>query len=1397
MKRVVEKSVLCLLLILFALGSFSSVCRAAAVEGALSRFSFNRLSSVNGLPNDEVQSLLQDSMGFVWIATRAGLFRYDGYQLEVFKNDLANPARFTSNNILSLAEDRHNCLWIGTENGLNIMDLESGSIRKIIFRGPRTGNIINTIFCDHRGDMWIGTDAGLLFYGAEEHEFRSLSDSVRRNAFPAAAVKAIVEDHSGNIYVGTWARGLYRYERAKRSFRFFASFGRNVPVYALFEDSRHALWAGCWGGGLHRLENPDAAGPQRWEAFGASEGLPDAIVYRIAEDRQAQVMWVATRGGLFVLPHGEKRGVAYQGSDLAQRIPCDEVTTVMQDRSGQMWLGLLGGGILNVSTCLPFVHNVTFSSSSALHGLNAVRSLYVDTAGLVWAGVTKAGLVFYDPSAGRFSSWRDRPEFSGISSLPSVTTFLPGRNSTLYLGTYGGGIYAYRRGSRLRHWDVGTTAPYLPSGRINALYEDARGNLLAGTDRGLALCRPDGSGEELNGRFPALELGESPVYHIEPGQNNDYWVSTALCGAVHIEGDLGNPASLRAKAYYDKNGGLPVKCLQAMLLDRRGRLWAASLEYGLFLYEPAEDRFVSVNDRFGIPAERICALEEDAAGNLWFSTNLGIIRLELSDDLRRFSIRTFNVSDGLQSNFYTARVSCNRDNLLFFGYYGGFCYFDPARIGTPLVSTPTRITGIRIQGHPLAELPGKERKKVSLKTPAYTDCIELSHRQNNFSIEFANLSFSNSQKCRYAYRLEGYETEWKHTDAAHRVATYTNLPAGTYVFHLRATDLMGVWQDNTRKLTVVVRPPWWLSWWAFVLYAAVLGFIVWAVYFFLKRRAALRSSLLLGELERKKIQELNQNKLQFFTDITHDLLVPLSILSVATDELTAYMPKGLKQYDLVKSNISRLMRLLRQLLEFRKAETGNLRLQVAEDDLPRFVQKEVDSFTPLLRNKKIRFKFRAEPASFRVYFDSDKWDKLLYNLLSNVVRHNRTVETDIEIGLSYDAARGEAILTVRDHGKAISAEQQAVLFEPFDESNLHESTAYRRTGIGLYLTKELVELHHGRITVESGPDGTLFTLVFPGKRSAYPDEEIEENHSISRSESDSSFAPGVASRVEKVIESHGSVAGADAADGGKTAEKEEPARPTFSYTLLMVENDEELSGVLKRQLEPEYHVYTALHKEEALRIIEQKEIDLVLCDLMMLGEEGIALCHALKDDSKYCHIPLVLLMPKGKEEDRIVAYGLGADAYLSKPFQIDLLRACLANLFRVRERNRKDFRKKYALQWQELSYPGYDADFLRRAKDCVRRNLDNMDFDQGQFANEMICSKSTLFKKLKSLTGMNPTSFIRNARLKAACYILREQPSIRITELAEMVGFGDAKYFSVCFKKEFDLTPSEFAARCE
>ena len=471
----------------------------------------------------------------------------------------------------------------------------------------------------------------------------------------------------------------------------------------------------------------------------------------------------------------------------------------------------------------------------------------------------------------------------------------------------------------------------------------------------------------------------------------------------------------------------------------------------------------------------------------------------------------------------------------------------------------------------------------------------------------------------------------------------------------------------------------------------------------------------------------------------------------------------------MNTSISRLIRLLQQILEFRKAETGNLQLRVSKGDIAEFVRNATESFRPLIKKKRIHFSVLCNPDAFPGYFDTDKLDKILYNLMSNAAKYNKE-NGFIQVTLNQIDDFME--LRIKDNGQGFSKDQQDNLFKRFYEGDYRKFKTIG-TGIGLSLTKDLVDLHNGTITVNSHPgEGSEFIVQLPVIKSYYKDDQIDDE-AIAPVHEVISFSPQTITETD---------------DEAKQDDK--------PHTLLLVEDNEELLEVMIKLLQREYNILSAPNGVKAVELLEANEIDLVVSDIMMPEMDGVELCKHIKAKLEISHIPVILLTAKNKEEDRAEAYEIGADAFIMKPFNLAVLHARIRNLLKYKERVAKDFKNQLVFEVKELNYTSVDEDFLQRAIECVNRHLEDCEFDQPQFVEEMGTSKSTLYKKLKSLTGLNTSAFIRNIRLKAACQIMEEKSgSIRVSELAYVVGFNDPKYFSSCFKKEFGMLPTEYMER--
>ena len=1349
----------------------------SATEEVIYNLKFKQLSAPHSLPTNEVQKVYQDRDGFIWFATRNGLCQYNGYETTLYKSNLYSPDLLTTNSITCLVDDNNNNLWIGTSEGLNVMDKRTGEIKK--YKAPSISNNVVSALCVTRDNtLWVGTDNGLCRYVPEKDTFVVCGDEFGDGRLRYVTIKSLLEDSDGDLWIGTWAQGLFRYSPSTDKVVVYPKINEQYSSHVIYEDSNKDIWVGSWGYGLFKLRNPKDMENVSYQSFlhenGDDSSLSDNIVYDIAEDINTHTLWVGTRSGLSILRLDESSSfINYKSGKSDYRIPSDEVNSIMRDSQKNMWIGAIGGGVLMADTRQPAfaLHTLNFGDEDI--PVTSVRTLFADSDQNLWIGVGTYGLARREYVTGELKMYSHIPEFSGVKDLPSLFAVVQRKKSgDIWFGMYNGGIYVYRKGEKVKHLTTKNSA-FLTSDCVSALYEDYEGNCWVGTRGGIGVRLSDGT----DYRFETMNFNDSLsagwiyVRDIVQDMDNSVWLATSNFGVIHITGDVRQPSTLKYENYSFHNRKLITNTVLCMHIDRFGRLWAGTEGGGLYLYNRSTGQFEEKTRTYSIPGDVIVSIEEDKSGNLWLGTVSGLVKLYVAAVGHDFSTRIYTSADGLQDNFIV-NSSCSRDGELFFGGHKGYNSFFPDKMEIPSQETNFLITDIKIFNHSFKNLPVELQQKISPVMPTYTSKIELPYKYNNFSIEFAALTYKNPELNRYAYRLQNFDRDWQYTDADRRFAYYNNLPSGTYTFQLKATNENGEWSGYVREFTVVVLPPFWATWWAYLLYMVLVLVIGVLIYRTIKKRILLQNALRLREMEKAKAEELNHAKLQFFTNITHELLTPLTIISATVDELKTQAPSHNDLYTVMNSNIQRLIRLLQQILEFRKAETGNLKLRVSPGDLAAFVRTGTESFKPLVKKRKIHFSLLCDPESIVGYFDIDKLDKIMYNLLSNAAKYNKE-DGFIQVTLSYDEEDREfVLLRVKDNGKGISREKQATLFKRFYEGDYRKFNTIG-TGIGLSLTKDLVTLHGGTISVESEVDhGTEFIVRIPIERSYYDEEQIDDEViSLRQTAIDYEDTP------EDVI-----------------AEVQELA--TKANSILLVEDNEELLNLMTKLLGREYNVFTAENGKEGIIVLENEDVDLIVSDIMMPEMDGIEFCKYVKGHLEISHIPVILLTAKNKEEDRAEAYEIGADAFISKPFNLTVLHARIRNLLKYKARMAHDFKNQIVFEVKDLNYTSLDEDFIQRAINCVNNHLEDPNFDQAQFADEMLTSKSTLYKKLKSLAGLNTSSFIRNVRLKAACRIMEEKGiNIRVSELAYAVGFNDPKYFSSCFKKEFGMLPSEYIER--
>ena len=903
-----------------------------------------------------------------------------------------------------------------------------------------------------------------------------------------------------------------------------------------------------------------------------------------------------------------------------------------------------------------------------------------------------------------------------------------------------------------------------------------------GSRNGMSIVYPDNTGYFLTMKEGKNDFSNCDIRNICQDRQGNIWVSTDNEGIIRISGNPKNIRSLKYKQYSPKTQLFAINDAQKCMEDKQGRLWAISNSGGLFLYNKVEDRFEYQNRKIHLPDVQTFSIEGDAFGNIWVALNKALAYItwksQDAEDLR--NITYFTSEDGLGEVKFSADASYQFGKEIFFGGRTGFFSFTPS----PLMgmkhhkkNSKLIITDLLIDDVSFAMLDSVLKSDISKEMPHYTQEITIPAKVKKFDIEFALLTYGNASKNVYAYQLEGYDEDWKYCKPDVHKATFQNLSSGTYRLRLKGTDGYGQWQELPYAITIKVLPPWYASRIAFMLYILMLIGGIFAAARWYKEKVKTKNSLQMGVI---------------LANITHELLTPLTVISATIYKLKAMAPQYEEDYLVMDSNINRTTRLLRQILEVRKSQAGQLHLLVSRGNLISFIEEACENIRPMAEHQKITLSLEKPKTEGMAWFDADKMDKIIYNLLSNAIKYNKLGgKIDVSLSLSKE----QAVITIADNGIGMSKEKMKRLYTRFFDGDYRKQNM-PGTGIGLSLTHDLVKLHHGDIRCESlEGEGTIFTITLPIRKNAYAPDEIDVSNK--RKAVDQKAIQQVSQEVK--LEAPNS----EEEDKPKLA----PVRQSIfirknASKILVVEDNEELLALMLQVLSKNYHVFTAKNGKQAMNIIMKEKLDLVVSDVMMPIMDGIELTKQLKSDKSFWQLPIILLTAKNKEEDKTEAYAIGADAYITKPFKFEELEVRINALLANRKKMIEKIEAEMSLQasseaeaQQEVHLSNPEQAFVTRAKETIMQHLSDADYDREAFAKDMAMGESTLYNKVKATTGQTVIAFITSIRLKEAQRIIQSNPNILISDVATQVGFNTPKYFSKCFKKEFGIFPKEYAEK--
>ena len=1335
---------------------------------SLAAFSFRSFPPLLLSPSENAFCMMFDHRGVLWIGTNNGLKSYDGYQVRTYRSDAYSPHLLPNNTVRSLAEDKDNRLWVGTRNGLLRLDLRTGAVTTFHLPGEDQ-RIIYSLYVDPQGQLWVGTDGGLSVFDRKTQRFLSytgknswlVTPEGTRTRMTGYSVKSMVQAPNGDLIIGTWSSDLLRLRRGTHTFLRYPAFNAIHSAYSLCYDHRGRLWVGSWGNGAVCMDHPDDIHHPQVKAYPFTTGNFD-IFLSIVEDPVTHNLWAATREGICMLNTNDDMAQWQQITNI-DGTSLNYSNSIATDLSGNIWVLTQNNGVIQTTfDRSPFLcYNLDMGQQS--FPVNFVSSLYTPDGNTFWLGLNPYGIARFDRQTGTTLFNHDIP---GVSNIPagalstSFSSIIRRSNGDLWFADNNYGIIVKKAQGNAEVLDVSNT-PWMKENFVNTIFESRKHILWIGQHSGLSMVQPDGRGFPVTLRQGNRDISNCDIRGISEDRQGNIWLATDNEGIICVVKPDGHHARMTVRQYSPQLGNFAVDDATNCLQDRAGRLWAISNSGGLFLYNAADNRFEAKNRDYHFTGDRILAIAQDHKGDLWLTSDRGLIRLCLDKSSKPTDVNYYTREDGLGDLLFSENSITAYGQEIYLGSRHGFIAFDPYAMAKKQTKNYRLIiTDIIINDEPWRQMTDSTlRQRITEESPSFTRRVTLPTSVKKISFDFALLSYGNARKNIYSYMLQGYDDDWKYCAGGSHSATYQNLPSGTYHLRVRAAGSNGQWQEMDYRVTVRVLPPWYASWWAYLIYIVLLFAATFATIRWYREHLRTQNRLRMGVV---------------LTNITHELLTPLTVIYATIYKLRSQAPQYEDEYQVIDNNIQRTKRLLTQILEVRKSQAGQLRLKVSRGDLAAFVSNVVEEIRPMAEQKHISLETSLPEKEKAAWFDSDKLDKILYNLLSNAIKYNRN---DGHILLSLDIKEPEAVISVKDNGIGMDKKQLNHLYTRFFDGD------YRRqntggTGIGLALVHELVTLHHGSIRCKSSRGvGTTFTVTIPINKKAYPQQEIDTSviskavdYETMRSLTDDSTpTPGI--RQERVL-----------------VKANVP-------TMLVVEDNADLLELMKQALSKHYRVVTAKNGKQAWNVIQKEPLDIVVSDVMMPIMDGIELTRLIKNDQSFWQLPVILLTAKDRQEDENEGYAIGADAYITKPFSFEelTLRAdmLIANRQKVWDNARQEARFR---QTEEKATSASDPDkaFMVRATQIVMEHLDDTAFDRETFAKEMLVSSSTLYNKVHALTGKTIVEFVNSIRLNEAAKILRSEPSITIVDLATRVGFNTPKYFSRCFKKQFGKLPKEY-----
>ncbi|MHC0442459.1 two-component regulator propeller domain-containing protein [Flavobacterium sp. 3-210] len=1299
----------------------------------------------DGLSNNSVTTIFQDSDGYLWFGTYDGLNRYDGYNFKVFRNRINDKKSLSFNAIYNIEGDSRKNIWVGGANGISIYNKATTTFQPAEYLSSNKKKILNGIIHQMRSvseNLFLIASQSLGLVSFENGSFVGkqiplivLGNKISINNYDAIAIQEDKKNKHSWVYVRNV--GICSYSYSSRTLKAVFSLSKEVKAMKLASDGN--LWLGT-DEGLFLFNTKTGIISDNY--FPNKCSVTDLLVDKKKE------LWITTDGcGIYKVIGTNKKAIPFNNVNDNQLAKSNSVWSLYEDKDGNIWFGSLRGGISMLSNSPKYFKNIRYNAKDPAE--NFILSFCEDEKKNLWVGTDGAGLKYWNRKNNSYINYGNK------LSSPFITGIVRDNNNEIWLSTWAGGVNKINpKNNSVTQYSCFNPFTKQIEKNIWFVYKDSKSNIWASA------------------------TNEGSLYFFDRTKNSfvlfDKSVTNLQCLTETRDGKLwgGNYTNLfsiekNTRKINKVSIGNPIRCIHE---DNDKNLWLGTQEGGLLLFDRKKNTFKRLTTDDGLPSNTILRLLEDKEGNLWMSTYNGVCRF----DKKRQTFRNFSVNDGLQSNQFSfnAGIELSTGEFLF-GGINGFNIFFPEAIKGFNQKNNLLLSDFSVNNQSI------EESKVEVTNDDSTKMKEVSldYDQTALSLEFVAIDYNNADKINYAYFLEGWDEQWNYVGQA-RKANYSRLPEGKYTFKVKTTNAKGGWNKEVSLISIEVLPPWYRTWWAYTLYLLGIAGALFVYLDYEKNKEALKYKVKIAELESKKEKEIAEKQSSMFTYISHEFRTPLSLiinpLKKAVQKESVENGSSGSELAIAHRNARRLLSLVDQLLLFRKAENDADSLRLSPINVNKLCNEVYQCFVNQAKDKNINYNFDIPENEIEIIGDYEKIEISLFNLMSNAFKY-----TPIggEISLKLTETISDVEMEISDSGEGIDKADIEVIFEKFRQINskVSISTGF---GIGLFIVKYFVDKHKGKVSCSSEiGKGSIFKLTFL-KGSSHFENAVITNDIQQRSQL---FDELNIDDTEENTSINNQISETDF----------QTVMLTEKRTILIIDDNDDIRNYLIKLFSENYMVYSAENGEEGLKLTKKHMPDLVISDITMEQMDGLELCRKIKESNDLSHIPVILLTASKNPETHLQGINDGADDYIMKPFDDDILVARVESLLKNRSNLRTYFLDSITLKENTQKVPAEYQFILKKCIDIVEANIHKKDFTIKTFAQEMGMSHRTLYTKIKIISGQTLNAFIRSLRIRRAAMLMLTE-DMNIAQASAEVGFEDPKYFRQQFVKLFGMTPSEY-----